>query len=119
MSIVITTNTNKELEINKLEGWLRHFPNWNGGQWSNLDVVKNPEKYVFFVFSESDVFELIVESTTIHGVDSDMGRDVHWEAPSLLILVESPILNVFVPIEKFFAENFPVAYMKKPNTTDN
>ena len=61
MSLIKIENIPHLVEFNDFE-FLRFEDGWNGGQWSNWDVVNNPENYMFIVSKGDKFYKIEVKS---------------------------------------------------------
>ena len=78
MSLVKVSNSNDQVEMNTLE-YLIWKDGWNGGTWSNWDVVNNPNDFNFYVVSDDNIIKVeVVQENDLgwidfkyYGVDED------------------------------------------------
>ena len=84
MSLVIVKNTGKKIEMNNLE-YISWKDGWNGGQWNNWEVLRNPEDYKFYVVSSDQIHEVNVVVKEVSGSDSDMGHNYSWTSLRLFV----------------------------------
>ena len=77
MSMVKVSNDKYQVEMNTLE-YLVWKDGWNGGSWSNWDVVNNPNDFNFYVVSDDNIIKVEVVIKEEHGVDCDMGHLHDW-----------------------------------------
>ena len=84
MGMVLVSNTNENIDFNKLE-YLCWKDGWNGGQWNNWEVLRNPEDYKFYAVSSDQIHEVDVVIKEVSGYDSDMGHNYSWTSLRLLV----------------------------------
>ena len=109
MSLIKIENTNYKLEFNDFE-YLKFEDGWNGGQWSNWDVVNNPENYIIIVLKGDKAYKIEAKSVEITGSDSDMGHAYQWKSKRLLFKVESFLQDFWVDFSEL--DNIKVMYCK-------
>lgn len=66
---------------------LQFTDGWNGGQWNNWEVLKNPEQF-FIILNKGEEYSIVnARSTKVHGVDYDMGHQYSWSSTRLIVEV--------------------------------
>lgn len=95
MALVKIANEDRSIDFNDLE-YLNHTDGWNGGQWNNLDVVKDPNSYEVFAINGSSIFRVEPISVDTYGVDNDMGKHYDWSSKRLMILLKTDLGCIFV-----------------------
>lgn len=93
MSIVKVGNTNELLEFNDAHN-LNWQDDWNGGHWSSWEPIRNPEKYRFYLVSDSEIHEVLVSIRDITGVDYDMGHEYRWKSPRVFLQINNWFGNI-------------------------
>lgn len=117
MSLIKPVNSDIEVEMNLLE-LLRLKDGWNGGQWSNWDVVNNPENYDFYIENKRGLFKTNVVSGEVSGSDYDMGHTYHWSWIRLFVVLDTILGEVEVHFDKFKGD-CSLYYLEKWNVHPN
>ena len=79
MSLVKVSNSDVQIEMNNLE-FLIWKDGWNGGSWSNWEVINTPNNFDFYAVSNEDIVKVEVVVSEKYGVDYDMGHQYHWNS---------------------------------------
>lgn len=111
MGMVLVNNTNENIDFNKLD-YLCWKDGWNGGQWNNWEVLRNPEDYKFYAVSSDQIHEVNVVVKNISGVDYDMGHQYSWESKRLFVKDYGTFGEVLVDYQQM-SDGYKIMYCKE------
>lgn len=86
MALVKIHNEETLIDFNSLE-YLKFTNGWMGGQWTDWDVVKDPDAYDVFAVTGDLIIRVLPISVDTYGADPDMGKTYDWVSKRLMIPV--------------------------------